>query len=132
MPVQRLNLARPFKPLHNWVERWLIIGLLFCYENKSKIFAFDPNADTLNARKCPDYVNYHPIRFSTILSSYNYKAKPAARRGRKATDLRFLREAMDDSPKYPKIAGLPDLYSALVQNEGGGDREVERLSIERG
>ena len=36
-----------------------------------------------------------------MLSSNNYKAKPAERRGRKATGLRFLREAMDDSPKDP-------------------------------
>ncbi len=34
------------------------------------------------------------------------KAKPAERQGRKATGPRFLREATDDSPKDPKIAGL--------------------------
>ncbi len=36
-------------------------------------------------------------------------AKPAKRRGRKATGPRFLREATDDSPKDPKIARLPIL-----------------------
>ena len=41
------------------------------------------------------------------LSNNNDKAKPAEKRGRKATGLRFLREATDDSPKDPKIAGLP-------------------------
>jgi len=35
------------------------------------------------------------------------KAKPAERRGRKATGPRFLREAINDSPKDSKIAGLP-------------------------
>ncbi len=35
------------------------------------------------------------------------KAKPAERWGRKATGPRFLREAMDDSPKDPKTAELP-------------------------
>ena len=41
------------------------------------------------------------------LGDNNEKAKPAERRGRKATGPRFLREAKDDSPKDPKIAGLP-------------------------
>ncbi len=44
---------------------------------------------------------------SVILSSCNDKAKPAKRRGRDATGPRFLREAMDDSPKDPKTAELP-------------------------
>jgi hypothetical protein len=35
------------------------------------------------------------------------KAKPAKRQGRKATGPRLLREAMDDTSKDPKIAGLP-------------------------
>ena len=39
----------------------------------------------------------------------NNKAKPAERRGRKATGPRFLREATEDLPKDPKIAGLPTL-----------------------
>ena len=38
------------------------------------------------------------FRPSLLYSSYNYKAKPAERLGRKATDPRFLREAKDDSP----------------------------------
>ena len=37
----------------------------------------------------------------------NDKAKPAERRGRKATGPRFLREAMEDLPKDPKTAELP-------------------------
>jgi len=37
------------------------------------------------------------------------KAKPAERRGRKVTGPRFLREATEDLPKDPKIAGLPTL-----------------------
>ncbi len=41
------------------------------------------------------------------VTSNTDKAKPAQRRRRKATGPRFLREAMDDSPKDPKIAGLP-------------------------
>ncbi len=39
------------------------------------------------------------------------KAKPATRRGRKATGPRVLREAMDDSPKDPKTAGLPKRFN---------------------
>ena len=39
------------------------------------------------------------------------KAKPVERRGRKATGPRFLREATEDFPKDPKIAGLPDQCS---------------------
>jgi hypothetical protein len=35
----------------------------------------------------------------------NVKAKLVERRGRKATDLRFLREVLFDSPKDSKIAG---------------------------
>jgi len=38
----------------------------------------------------------------------NDKAKPAERRGQKATGPRFLREATDDSPKDRKIAGPPE------------------------
>ncbi len=34
------------------------------------------------------------------------KPKTVERRRRKVTGLRFLREATDDSPKGPKIAGL--------------------------
>jgi hypothetical protein len=42
---------------------------------------------------------------SVVSSDYenNDKAKPAERRGRKATGPRFLREAKDDSPKNPAI-----------------------------
>ena len=40
------------------------------------------------------------------------KAKPAERRGRKATGPRFLREAMDDLPKDPKAAELPNLMQS--------------------
>jgi len=40
------------------------------------------------------------------------KAKPVERRGRKATGPRLLREAMEDLPKDPKIAGLPKRQSA--------------------
>ena len=43
----------------------------------------------------------------TWVSGNTDKAKPAERRGRKAPGPRFLREATDDSPKDPKIAGLP-------------------------
>ena len=39
--------------------------------------------------------------------STNDKAKPAERRRRKAAGPRFLREAMEDLPKDPKIAELP-------------------------
>ncbi len=46
----------------------------------------------------------------------NDKAKPAERRGRKATGPRFLREAMDDSPKDPKIAELPQRKSVRGQH----------------
>ena len=35
----------------------------------------------------------------------NDKAKPAERRGRKATGLRFLREAKGDTPKDPRSPG---------------------------
>ncbi len=45
----------------------------------------------------------------------NDKAKPAERQGRKATGPRFLREATDDSPKDPKIAGLPIRSSAVLE-----------------
>jgi len=44
----------------------------------------------------------------------NDKAKPAERRGRKATGPRFLREAMDDSPKDPKTAELPPILELAV------------------
>ena len=50
--------------------------------------------------------------FLLRLISNNEKAKPAKRRGRKATGPRFLREAMEDLPKDPKIAGLPSELSA--------------------
>ncbi len=43
---------------------------------------------------------------STTLSSYNDKAKPDERRA--TTGPRFLREAMDDSPKDPKTAEPPE------------------------
>jgi len=49
-----------------------------------------------------------------LASNYTYgtnkddKIKPAERRGRKATDPRFLREATEDSPKDPKMAELPN------------------------
>ena len=46
-------------------------------------------------------------KWYTYLSGNTDKAKPAERRGRKATGPRFLREAMEDSPKDPKIAGFP-------------------------
>ena len=45
--------------------------------------------------------------FVLRLKHQSNKAKPAKRRGRKGTGPRFLREAMDDSPKDPKVAGLP-------------------------
>ena len=35
------------------------------------------------------------------------KGNPGESQGRKAAGPRFLREAMDDSPKDPKTAGLP-------------------------
>ena len=43
-----------------------------------------------------------------MIHSTTDKAKPAERRGRKATGPRFLREAADDSPKDPKMAELPN------------------------
>jgi len=42
------------------------------------------------------------------LKRNNDKAKPAERRGRKATGPRFLREAKERLPEGPKIAGLPN------------------------
>jgi hypothetical protein len=37
------------------------------------------------------------------------KAKPAERRGRKATGPRFLRDGACDATKDPKTAGLPNI-----------------------
>jgi hypothetical protein len=45
------------------------------------------------------------VHFAKILSD---KGKPDQSRGRKATDPRFLREAMEDLPKDPKTAELPE------------------------
>ncbi len=45
--------------------------------------------------------------FLLRLGHINDKAKPAERRGRKATGPRFLREATEDFPKEPKTAELP-------------------------
>jgi hypothetical protein len=62
------------------------------------------------------------------------KGKPSESWGRKATGPRFLREAMDDSPKDPKTARLPDqikivtIYSGnLVDlvSRGGTNEEAE-------
>lgn len=39
------------------------------------------------------------------LGDINDKGNPALRRGRKATGLRFLRAATDDSPKDPRSLG---------------------------
>ena len=70
--------------------------------------ADDPK-ETLPARfdMC-DYVNYHATRPTLYYTEKitNDKAKPAERRGRKATGPRFLREAKEDSPKDLKTAGL--------------------------
>jgi len=52
-----------------------------------------------------------PLTLELCLVHKSDKAKPAEKRGRKAAGPRFLREAMEDSPKDPKIAGLPDLHS---------------------
>jgi hypothetical protein len=41
----------------------------------------------------------------------NDKAKPAERRGRKATGPRSLREATERLPEGPKIAGLPSIHT---------------------
>ncbi len=54
--------------------------------------------------KLPNW-QYCPIVL--CLEDNNVKAKPAKKRGRKAMGPRFLREAKDDSPKVPKMAGLP-------------------------
>ncbi len=43
-----------------------------------------------------------------MIHSTTDKAKPAKRRGRKATGPRFLREAKEDLPKDPKTAELPN------------------------
>jgi len=53
-----------------------------------------------------DLVN---IRITTYYRAVKMvrKAKHAERRGRKATDPRFLKEAMDDFLKDPKICVLP-------------------------
>jgi len=52
-----------------------------------------------------------------LLHLVDNKAKPVERRGRKATGPRFLREVMDDSPKDPKIAGLPTLLFNNLRNK---------------
>ena len=47
---------------------------------------------------------------ANIVPVHNYasdKGNPDQSQGRKATGPRFLREATNDSPKDPKIAGLP-------------------------
>ena len=47
---------------------------------------------------------------SIIESNIKCKAKPVERRGRKATDPRFLREATDDSPKDPQDRRVPEVH----------------------
>ncbi len=56
-----------------------------------------------------DSTHLLPRVFSAVgvCSGLADKAKPAERRGRKATGPRFLREATDDLPKVPKTAELP-------------------------
>ncbi len=49
-----------------------------------------------------------------MIHSTTDKAKPAERRGRKATGPRFLREVKDDSPKDSKIAELPPILELAV------------------
>ncbi len=63
-------------------------------------------------RACPDYINrqaMRPMLYYTHLVNGD-KAKPAEKREREATGHRLFREAMDDSPKDPKTAGLPKSY----------------------
>ncbi len=55
------------------------------------------------------------------------KVKPVERQGRKATGPRFLREATDDSPKDPKIAGLPKPISTNYQTPNHEARESRKL-----
>ncbi len=63
----------------------------------------------------------HLNRSSTILSSYNYIAKPAERRGRKTTGPRFLREAMEDLPKDPRSPGCRVASTTALHSWGGTD-----------
>ncbi len=62
---------------------------------------------------------------SVILCSCNVKAKPAERRGRKATGPRFLREATEDLPKDPKTAELPQTGNWLIAS----CRERNKLGV---
>ena len=57
----------------------------------------------LTANRPVKWRNQH----KSVGSNYTDNAKPAERRGRKATGPRFLREAKDGPSKDPKIAELP-------------------------
>ena len=52
-----------------------------------------------------DYVTHLDFSNVEVYKRSHDKAKPVKRLGRKATGPRFLREAKEDLPKGPKIAG---------------------------